>query len=151
MSDIRQVSTIAISASLSHLAIGLADGTVLVFRHLDQSISPSNGLTALPKPRTIYESPQDPITGLGFREPDEGEDPHLYLFIVTLNHVLVYKASGRGSGSTPSVIDEVGAELGCATMNWHAKDIVVARSEAIYVCSVEGRGASVAYEGNDVY
>lgn len=120
----------------------------MLYRHLDQSISPSSGLTALPKPRIIYESPADPITGLGFREPDANEDsPHLYLFVVTLNHVLVYKASGKGSGAAPTTVDEVGAELGCAAMNWHAKDIIVARNEAIYVCSVEGRGASVAYEG----
>ncbi|TDL21592.1 hypothetical protein BD410DRAFT_789710 [Rickenella mellea] len=142
------VSTVALSSSLSHLAIGLADGTVLLFRHIDQSIfSGSTSLTALPKPRIIHESPTEPITGLGFREPTE-ESQHLFLFIVTINRVLCYQASGRGSGGTPVVVDEVGAGLGCAVMDWRQRNIIVARDEAIYMCSTDGRGPSVAYEGH---
>ena len=68
----------------------------------------------------------------------------LYLFIV---RVLSYQASGRVVGSNPSIVDEVGAGLGCAAMNWHKSDIVVAREEAVYVCAVEGRGTCYAYEG----
>lgn len=45
-------------------------------------------------------------------------------------------------------MDEVGCALGCATMDWHAKDMVVARDEAIYICGTEGRGACYAYEGD---
>ena len=50
-------------------------------------------------------------------------------------------------GSNPSIVDEVGAGLGCAAMDWHKRDIVVAREEAVYVCGVEGRGTCYAYEG----
>ncbi|THH12547.1 hypothetical protein EW146_g7591 [Bondarzewia mesenterica] len=142
------VSTVALSATLSHLAIGLGDGTVLLYRHLDQSISSSSSsLTALPKPRVIHESPTEPITGLGFKEPTT-ESPNLYIFIATTNSVLAYQASGRGSGSTATEVDEVGAALGCAVMDWKARDMVVARDEAIYICGTEGRGTSFAYEGH---
>ena len=80
---VRKVSTIALSATLSYLAIGLGDGTVILYRHLDQSIySTSGSLSTLPKPRVIHESPTEPITGLGFREPTE-DTPNIYLFIVT--------------------------------------------------------------------
>ncbi|KAI0374590.1 hypothetical protein BV20DRAFT_934950 [Pilatotrama ljubarskyi] len=141
------VSVIALSASLSFLAIGLGDGTVILYRHLDQSIySASGSLSTLPKPRVIHESPTEPITGLGFREPTE-ESPNVYLFIVTTNRVLCYQASGKGSGGTPTVVDEIGAALGCATMDWKAREIVVARDEAIYLCGTEGRGPCYAYEG----
>ncbi|KAI8982945.1 hypothetical protein BD414DRAFT_491677 [Trametes punicea] len=141
------VSVIALSASLSFLAIGLGDGTVILYRHLDQSIySASGSLTTLPKPRVIHESPTEPITGLGFREPAE-DSPSLYLFIVTTNRVLCYQASGKGSGGTPTAVDEIGAGLGCATMDWKARDIVVARDEAIYLFGTESRGACYAYEG----
>ncbi|KAI0075983.1 hypothetical protein K474DRAFT_1663639 [Panus rudis PR-1116 ss-1] len=141
------VTTIALSHGLAYLAIGLADGTVIIYRHLDQSIfSGSNNLTALPKPRVVHESPTEPITGLGFREPDE-ENPNVYLFIVTTNRVLCYQASGRGSGGTPAPVDEVGCALGCAALDWHARNILVARDEAVYVCGVESRGATYAYEG----
>lgn len=141
-----QVSTIALSATLSHLAIGLGDGTVLLYRHLDQSLASSNSLTSLPKPRSVHESPTEPITGLGFREPTE-ETPNLYLFVVTTHRVLAYQASGKGSGSAATVVDEVGSGLGCAAMDWHAQDILVARDEAIYNCGIDGRGTCYAYEG----
>ena len=141
------VSTIALSATLSYLAIGLGDGTVILYRHLDQSIySNSGSLSTLPKPRVIHESPTEPITGLGFREPTE-DSPNVYLFIVTTNRVLCYQASGKGSGGTPITVDEIGAGLGCATMDWKAREVVVARDEAIYLCGTESRGACYAYEG----
>ncbi|KAF5383483.1 hypothetical protein D9757_006137 [Collybiopsis confluens] len=159
------VSTVALSANLSHLAIGLGDGTVLMYRHLDQSLASSGSLTSLPKPRTIHESPAEPITGLGFREPsgpfqDHAVDPtlkhsreptdqmnsNLYLFVVTTNHVLVYQATGRGAGSSATAVDEIGAGLGCTVMG--PVDMIVARDEAIYMCGIEGRGNAFAYEGN---
>ncbi|KAJ3838462.1 hypothetical protein F5878DRAFT_652044 [Lentinula raphanica] len=160
------VSTVALSANLSHLAIGLGDGTVLIYRHLDQSLASSGSLTTLPKPRKIHESPTEPITGLGFREPithtsaheldatpkhsrepTDHTNPNLYLFIVTTNHVLVHQASGRGTNtSSATVVDEIGAALGCAVMN--ETNMIVARDEAIYMCDIEGRGNAFAYEGN---
>lgn len=141
------MTTVALSDTLSHLAIGLGDGTVILYRHLDQSLASSNSLTSLPKLRTIHESPTEPITGLGFREhPDEM--PNSYLFIVTTNHVLCYQASGKRSGGAPAIVDEIGTGLGCAVMDWKGRDVVVARDEAIYMCNTEGRGNCWAYEGN---
>ncbi|KAI9437347.1 hypothetical protein BJY52DRAFT_1384587 [Lactarius psammicola] len=141
------VTSIALSAGLSFLAIGLGDDTVILYRHLDQSaLSGSASLTALPKPRTVHESHAEPVTALGFREPTD-ETPATYLFIATTNRVLVYQASGRGSGGTASEVHEAGAALGCAVMDWNAHDMVVARDEAIYICGAESRGSSYAYEG----
>ncbi|PPQ73707.1 hypothetical protein CVT24_007262, partial [Panaeolus cyanescens] len=143
------VTTIALSEHAAHLAIGLGDGTVVLYRHLDQSLATSTSLTSLPKLRTVHESPTEPITGLGFREPTE-DLPNSYLFIVTTNHVLSYQASGRGSGGSATVVDEIGSGLGCAVMDWKAKDIVVARNEALYLCGTDGRGACYAYEGKPI-
>ncbi|KAF9651477.1 hypothetical protein BDM02DRAFT_3154289 [Thelephora ganbajun] len=141
------VSTVALSNALTYLAVGLANGTVLLYRQLDQSIfSGSTSLTALPKPKVVRESPTEPVTGLGFKEPTE-ENPNIYLFIVTINNVLSYQASGKGSGGTPAVVDQVGAGLGSATLNWRSKEMIVARDEAVYVVGTEGRGACYAYEG----
>jgi hypothetical protein len=144
----RQVTSIALSAGMEFLAIGLGDGTVILYRHLDQSVlSGSTSLTAIPKPRTVHESPSEPVTAVGFREPTD-ETPAMYLFIATTNRVLVYQASGRGSGSAASEVHEAGAALGCAVMDWKARDMVVARDEAIYICGAENRGSSYAYEGS---
>lgn len=137
----------ALTLSLSYLAIGLADGTVILYRHLDQSIfSGSTSLTAVPKPRVVLEGSADPVTGLGFREPT-ADNPNVCLFIVTLNQVLVYQVTGKSSGGTPTTVDEIGCALGCATMDQSLKDIVVARDEALYICGIDGRGACYAYEG----
>lgn len=144
------VSTIALSNTLSHLAIGFADGSVLLYRHLDQSLASSGGLTTLPKPRAIFECITEPITGLGFRESSsfkEGEEKDLGLFIVTTNRVLLYTAMGKGSGAAPVVVDEVGTGLGLAKMDWRGRDMIVARDEAVYVVGGDGRGNCYAYEG----
>ncbi|KDQ10183.1 hypothetical protein BOTBODRAFT_190653 [Botryobasidium botryosum FD-172 SS1] len=137
----------------SHLAIGLADGTVLLYQHLDQSLfAGSNRLTSLAKPKIILDSATEPITRLGFREPDErpdedeDEDEDLHLFIVTTDRVLVYLASGKESGGTPAVIDEVGAGLGCAVMDQRAREIVTGPDDAINVRGLEERGACFAIE-----
>jgi len=114
---------------------------VILYRHLDQS--------AIPKPRTVHESLTEPVTSVGFREPTD-ETPAMYLFIATTNRVLVYQASGRGSGGATNEVHEAGAALGCAVMDWKARDMVVARDEAIYICGAENRGSSYAYEGPSV-
>jgi hypothetical protein len=45
------------------------------------------------------------------------------------------------------VVDEVGAALGCAVMDRKAKEIVLARDDAVYLCSTEGRGNCLVLEG----
>lgn len=146
------VSCFALSSALSFLAIGLADGTVLLYRHLDQSLSPTGSLTALPKTRTIHESSPEPITGLGFRElpnPTNADvkDNNLHLFIVTTNSVNVYHVSGKGSGGSSVLLDDIGCGLGCAVMDWRAEKIVLARDEAVYAYGLQGREPPYAYEG----
>ena len=136
---------------MAYLAVGLADGTVLIYRNFEQSVMGSGSLSAVPKPKVIHESPTEPITGLGFREgaPEEeagGTESH-HLFIVTTNRVLFYYVAGKGSGSAPTVLDEVGCGLGCACMERRGMDIIVAREEAIYLCGIDGRGSCYAYEG----
>ena len=97
----------------------------------------------------MHESPTEPITGLGFREPTEDSLGHLY--VVTINRVLSYAASSRGASGPATVVDEIGTGLGCTTMDSQAKDIIVARDEAIYLCGIDGRGACYAYEGTTLH
>lgn len=105
----------------------------------------------------VHES-HEPITGLGFREPqsaglatiskapesDKPNSAEINLFIVTVNRVLCAPVSGKGAART---IDELGAGLGCSAMDWDRKEMIVARDEAIYLYGPEGRGACYAYEG----
>lgn len=128
-----------------------------MYRHLD-SLSSSGSLGALSKPRAILDAqPTEPITGLGFHEPSadvdknasDGKTKQPWLFVATTGRVLCLPASGKasGSGGSTAVVDESGAALGCAVMDWRAKNMIIARDEAIYTCTTEGRGASVVYEG----
>jgi hypothetical protein len=146
----------AVTSKLSHLAIGLGDGTVLIYRHLLQSLANSpTALTSLPKARVIHES-HEPVTGLGFREPSitaRGKGPDadkaagdISLFIVTTNRVLSAPASARG-GEAKTIDEEKGAGLGCAVMDWDRREMIVARDDGIYLYGPEGRGACYAYEG----
>ncbi|KAL7420528.1 Vacuolar protein sorting-associated protein 11 [Cryptotrichosporon argae] len=146
------VSSVAITSNLSHLAVGLGDGTVLLYRHLLQSLTTSpTALTSLPKARVIHESPE-PVTGLGFREPaastskqKDGERDALALFIVTIGRTLCAGVSSRSTA--PRVLDELGAGLGCSSIAADKQHMVVARDEGVYLYSPEARGACYAYEG----
>ncbi|KAA1130836.1 hypothetical protein PGTUg99_025402 [Puccinia graminis f. sp. tritici] len=168
------VTTLALSLNLSYLAVGLADGTVLLYRHLDQALVSAASVThisrpppLLPKPKIIYTSPE-PITGLAFRSPKPSSnqsyfsnadssdlDPkpssthrHTCLFIVTTAKVLCFFTSGRGAGSgaEPIVMDDLGGSIGCSEMMENG-DLILADESALYVYGPEGRGACLAYEG----
>ncbi|GMK53786.1 hypothetical protein CspeluHIS016_0103720 [Cutaneotrichosporon spelunceum] len=145
------VSAVALTTNLSHLAIGLGDGTVLLYRHLLQSLTTSPmALTTLPKARTVVEANDrtpEAITGLGFREGrlEKGGVTATTLFITTTSRVLCAPVSTRGGEAR--VLHESGAGLGCAEMDAERQELVVARDDAIYRYSPEGRGASYAFEG----
>ncbi|WAQ88535.1 hypothetical protein PtA15_9A662 [Puccinia triticina] len=168
------VTTLALSLNLSYLAVGLADGTVLLYRNLDQALVSAASAThisrpppVLPKPKIIYTSPE-PITGLAFRSPKPSasqsyfsnpdlSEPapkpssthrHTCLFIVTTAKVLCFFTSGRGAGSgaEPIVMDDLGGSIGCSEMMDNG-DLILADDSALYVYGPEGRGACLAYEG----
>ncbi|KAN0061118.1 Vacuolar protein sorting-associated protein 11 [Thecaphora frezii] len=84
----------------------------------------------------------------------------MHLFIVTLSRILRYIVVGKGAGSSPAILDDVGCALGCAAVipsrrgrrlggqaGGLSGKMVVAREEAIYVIGPEGREACYAYEG----
>lgn len=142
----------ALASNLSHLAIGLGDGTVLLYRHLLQSLTTSpTALTSLPKARTVLEPNErapEAITGMGFREfqsQRQGANA-TNLFVVTTNRVLSVPVSAKGGPAR--VLDEIGCGLDCASMDWERQNMVVARDEAIYLYGPEGRGACYAYDGH---
>ncbi|KAL8281285.1 hypothetical protein RQP46_006319 [Phenoliferia psychrophenolica] len=166
------ISAIGLSPSLSHVVVGLADGTVVAFRHVDQlldaslataqSASQLNGSPAPPPPtavlslgklRVLYEG-KEPITGLGFRTTAASASGHrsttTTLFILTTSHVLSYPISASSkSSATATVLDDLGSALGCCAVMETAEGarMVVARDEAVYVYGSDGREGCYAYEG----
>ncbi|KAK9896216.1 hypothetical protein P389DRAFT_76246 [Cystobasidium minutum MCA 4210] len=182
------VSTFAMTASLSLIAVAYADGSVLILRQLDQyiqsasssaftSANAANNPSGLPKPKLVHSSPSDPVTGLGFHiatagtsayrntitnpvsrqnaQPASGANAltgNVTLFIVTTHQILTYSMTPTGkalSGHSAhaTVMDDVGASLGCTTM-LSSGEMVLAKDEAIFVYGTEGRGQSYFYEGS---
>ncbi|KAL7410424.1 hypothetical protein BDY24DRAFT_436415 [Mrakia frigida] len=141
------ITTCTLTPSLSHLAIGLGDGTLLLYRHLSQSLSPASPLTSLPKPKILLEgSGAEPITGLVFRERTQD----IHLWVVTTGRVMVGHVAGKRSGGELRVLDEFGAGLGCVkglVDESGEGGMVLARDEAVYLYGTEARGMSYAYEG----
>ncbi|KAI9033781.1 hypothetical protein CLU79DRAFT_725381 [Phycomyces nitens] len=125
------VSTFAVLENMSQVAVGLANGVVILIRG-DLSKDRTT------KQKVIYEG-QEPITGLGFREQTKST----LLFIVTTNSIMSYNTTAKVP--TVTTLDEQGCGLGCAVMS-DAQEMVVGRDEAIYLYDPTGRGPCFAYD-----
>ncbi|CAL5228225.1 g11315 [Coccomyxa viridis] len=78
------------------------------------------------------------LVGLAFK----GADADLYLYAVTHAQTAVFNMTV----ASKSLLDEMGAEKDCTTLNPEG-DLVVARPEAVYFYSVDGRGPCFVFEG----
>ncbi|MDP2435970.1 MAG: hypothetical protein Q8P67_09525 [archaeon] len=103
------VTCFAVTEQLSHIAVGLADGAVIL-------IAGDILRTRSPKQRVIRKPSGglDYITGLGFRERNQT----ITLFCVTNSCVLSYSINDDGSEVRLNELDsDKGAELHCVCLN----------------------------------
>ena len=164
------VSSVALTSTLSFLSVGLADGTVILYRRLDQSLS-STSSAPIPKPHVIHEIATEPVTFLTFitAPPSVSMDPFsstsvsdtsdpgsspiptlpptLPLVIVTTSSTYVYLILLKSSSHTPILIDEVGVGLRCTCVDWKSRWVVLGRDEAVVGSGSGGRLGVVSYEG----
>ncbi|KAF8551497.1 hypothetical protein OG21DRAFT_1499077 [Imleria badia] len=165
------VTTVAPTSTLSFLSVGLADGTVLLYRHLDQSLSSTSSSASIPKPRVIHEIATEPVTFLAFvtaptsvsmnplsspavvdpanpgSTPTSNPPPTLSLVIVTTSSTYVYPILPKPSSPTAVLVDEIGAGLCCACVDWKSRWVVLGRDEAVVGIGSGGRLGVVSYEG----
>ncbi|KAF9220088.1 hypothetical protein BS17DRAFT_788227 [Gyrodon lividus] len=166
------VTTLALTETLSFLAVGLADGTVLLYRHLDQSLSSASAPASIPKPRVIHEVPTEPVTFLGFTTahasasidslssiPGAVANPlstsastsnsslTLTLVIITTSSTYAYPILPKPSSPASFLVDEIGAGLRCACVDWKERWVVLGRDEAVVGVGSGGRLGVVSYEG----
>lgn len=91
--------------------------------------------------RIVFES-EEPITGVQLMI-----DGRLTtLFASTTSRVLKVAIASNGRGQPPKTVEDVGCGLGCMTLDSRTGDVVVARDDALYTYSLEGRGPPKAYE-----
>ncbi|KAF9585904.1 hypothetical protein BGW38_000136 [Lunasporangiospora selenospora] len=135
------VSAFAVLESLAQIAVGLANGTVIL-------ITGDLMRERMTAQKIIHQN-DEPITGtlhshcklgLGFKEQPRGA----LLFISTTAKVLLYNTFMK---SMQSLDEQGGGGLGCAVMNEGAQELAIARDEAIFFYGSDGRGPAYAYEG----
>ncbi|KAG0142163.1 hypothetical protein CROQUDRAFT_662915 [Cronartium quercuum f. sp. fusiforme G11] len=138
------VTTIAVTSTLHYLSLGLADGTVLLYRNLHQTLLQTNRKSnTIPKPRLIYNS-KEPITGLGFTTKTNKET--IYLFIITTDKVLTYNLIGNKS--LPLLIDRIQNNLNNNVIDFRNQLLIIGNENGIYIYDTEGRQACLAYDGS---
>ncbi|KUI67154.1 hypothetical protein VM1G_03021 [Cytospora mali] len=128
------ISAFAATEDLSQIAVGFANGAVTVIRG---DLINDRGA----KQRIVYES-EEPITGVELRV----DERLTTLFLSTVSRVLKLTISGKGQGQPPKTVEDMGCGVGCMAVDKSTGDIVVARDDAIYYYTLEGRGPPRAYE-----
>ncbi|KAK1708111.1 vacuolar membrane protein [Colletotrichum lupini] len=129
------ISAIDVLDNLTQVAVGFANGTVTLIRG-----DLINDLGA--KQRTVHDS-EEPITGVELMTDSQDVTT---LFISTTARILKLGISRRGHSSPPKTVEDMGCHVDCMTVDKKTGDVVVAREDAIYTYTLEGRGAPRAYE-----
>ncbi|KAF6834413.1 vacuolar membrane protein [Colletotrichum musicola] len=130
-----QISALDVLDNLSQVAVGFANGTVTLIRG-----DLINDLGA--RQRIVHES-EEPVTGVELMTDPQGLTT---LFISTTARILKLAISRRGHSSPPKTVEDLGCNVDCMTVDKKTGDVVVAREDAIYTYTLEGRGAPRAYE-----
>ena len=92
--------------------------------------------------RIIHES-EEPITGV---ELDVDDKFTTTLFIATTGRILKLPILSKGKAQPPKTVEDTGCAVGCMTIDKRTGDIVVARDDAIYYYTIDGRGPPRAYD-----
>ncbi|KAK9317120.1 hypothetical protein V1522DRAFT_399450 [Lipomyces starkeyi] len=135
MKKIWEITSFAVSGDLSSIALGLANGNVILIRG---DLLNDKGL----KQKVIFES-SDPVTGLAFYEASKTS----FLYIATTTRILTVFTSGKNQGQPARVLEEKGCGSGCMALKKSTGEILVARDDAIYFYTPYGRGPCYMYDG----
>ncbi|OIW27770.1 vacuolar protein sorting-associated protein 11 [Coniochaeta ligniaria NRRL 30616] len=130
------ITAFTATEDLSQLAVGFGNGTVTLIRgNLIQDLGT--------RQRIVHES-EEPVTGV-----ELNVDPSTNLttlFIATTSRILKLQVSSKGHPHAPKTVEDSGCGLGCMTIDKKTGDVVVARDDAIYYYTLDGRGPPRAYE-----
>jgi tetratricopeptide (TPR) repeat protein len=131
-----------VSEDLNHLAVGLCDGTVWLFRGDD--LFREKNLKPVILKESLQKGNISPITGLAFR----GSKPNTVLFVVSSNSVSAYSWRSVDGDISRELLEEgAGGEMGCTTLSDN-DELVVGRKDAFYFYEPEGRGPCIAVDTN---
>lgn len=129
------ISAFTATEDLSQLAVGFANGLVTLIRG---DLVNDTGT----RQRIVHES-EEPITGV---ELDIDEQLTTTLFIATTGRILKLPILAKGKAQPPKTVEDVGCGVGCMTVDRRTGEIIVARDDAIYYYTIDGRGPPRAYD-----
>jgi hypothetical protein len=133
------VMVVCAHENMTLMAVGFKDGTVVTIRGnlMRDRLSSMRVVHSEPTPG-VY------VTGLGFRQLKN----RTILMISTSDAVYAVDLGLK----TETKLDGHGCDLGCSTMTDHTQDykFVIARPEAVYFYTPEGRAQAFAFEGEKV-
>jgi vacuolar protein sorting-associated protein 11 len=142
------VSTLTVSEDLQSVAVGLCDGTVLLYRAED--LFREKTLKPIILRETLQKGTISPITGLAFRSQTASSSSSniKVLFVVSSSSVSAYSWRSNEGDIGREVLEEgSGAEMNCTTMSDN-DELVVGRQDAVYLYEPEGRGPCIALDSN---
>ncbi|KAL1838774.1 hypothetical protein VTJ49DRAFT_2236 [Mycothermus thermophilus] len=129
------ISAFAATDDLTQVAVGFANGAVTVIRgDLIRDLGA--------KQRIVFES-DEPVTGVELHV----DASVTTLFVATTSRILKMVIYGRGHGEPPKTVEDSGCGVGCMAVDRSTGNIVVAREDAVYYYTLDGRGPPTAYEG----
>nr|XP_014429431.1 vacuolar protein sorting-associated protein 11 homolog isoform X2 [Pelodiscus sinensis] len=129
------VSCLTVHENLNFMAIGFADGSVVLTK---------GDITRDRHSKTqILHEGSYPVTGLAFRQ--SGKITHL--FVVTTENIQSYMLSGKDYLRLE--LDTRGCGLRCSTLSDPSQDLqfIVAGNECVYLYQPDERGPCFAFEG----
>ncbi|RKL01016.1 hypothetical protein BFJ68_g12515 [Fusarium oxysporum] len=130
------ISAFAATDDLTQIAVGFTNGAVTVIRgELVHDLGT--------KQRIVFES-EEPITGVELAW--DAVQKLTTLFVSTTSRILKLGLSKKGHGLPPKTIEDAGCAVGCMTRDPNTDGVIVARDDAIYTYTLDGRGPPKAYE-----
>ncbi|PHH89589.1 hypothetical protein CDD83_5702 [Cordyceps sp. RAO-2017] len=128
------ISAFAALEDLSQVAVGFGNGAVTVIRgDLIHDLGT--------KQRIVFES-EEPVTGVQL----VADEKLTTLFVSTTSRIIKLGLSRKGQGMPPKTVEDAGCAVGCMTIDRDTGQVIVARDDAIYTYTLEGRGPLRAYE-----
>ena len=94
----------------------------------------------------MHES-EEPVTGVELVIDPTQAQKMTILFVSTTSKLLKLVIAGKGQGQPPRTVEDSGCAAGCMTLNKRTGDIIVARDDAVYYYTLEGRGPCFANDG----
>ena len=131
-----KISAFAATDDLTQIAVGFTNGAVTVIRgELVHDLGT--------KQRIVFES-EEPVTGVELAW--DSVQKLTTLFVSTTSRILKLGLSKKGHGLPPKTVEDSGCAVGCMTRDQNTDGVIIARDDAIYTYTMDGRGPPKAYE-----